>query len=694
MKTLIRIVFMVLMALLTAPAGAVQSFTLVSPESCASVVVDVAAPESVWLAAVDLTNDVKKISGMDLALLRGVSAAEGDVFVSIERDGRWEAYSVEVNGGVLKIVGSDERGAMFGIYDFIERYLGVDPLWFWSGVPHPKRRTLSWERIEIKQSEPTFRFRGWFVNDEDLLTAWRPGSGTRDYSGYMYYHDVVNHDTMRAIAEAAVRLRMNLIIPASLLNILNPAERGLVEICARRGLFVSMHHVEPMGVSGFAFESRWKGLGESRDYSYFRYREDVEAMWRESAAEWAKFPNVVWQIGLRGKGDRAMWITDPTIPKDEAGRAKLISRALARQLEILDEIGVPRKGRVVTTTLWAEGTVFNEKGLLEIPEGTTVVFADNNCGWKWQKDLLYGPRNSKSRYGVYYHHQLIGMGPHLVSLVPAAKTAEMLREACAKGAKEYAIFNVGNVREFVYGLDATAKMSWALDVFDAEKWTCDWLEHRVPSASKEWQGVVNAHYAALSLHPATGVPCFLDGLMQQQSRVRLERIEKRMEGEAVAPEPIPFEEDFVGKRRDDPFWDSLSSMYPTLGSPYDTIKRLAMQASAFGWVVKHGEAALAKTFAAERTFAEDQLLYPARVMLAMTAAEIELYEAEDAFARGDASGCREHLSSACLQYDLAIVAGRAYCHDKWTGWYNDCRKVSIARLRDRTGKVLAKMAAK
>ena len=247
-----------LVAAITLMACAAQAFTLVGPGAQARVVVDPNLPDCVWRAAQDLTNDVKKITGADLPLVRGGAIKPGDVNVAVRTDGRWEAYSVREQGGVLEIVGSDARGAMFGVYDFIERYLGVDPMYFWSGVPHPKCETLAWQKVEIVQGEPSFRFRGWFLNDEDLLTKWREASGVRDYSQYRYYHNVVNHSAMEAVAEALVRSRMNLIIPASFLNATRPAEEGLAAICAARGVFVSMHHIEPMGVSGYTFKDYWK----------------------------------------------------------------------------------------------------------------------------------------------------------------------------------------------------------------------------------------------------------------------------------------------------------------------------------------------------------------------------------------------------------------------------------------------------
>ncbi|MCQ2394738.1 MAG: hypothetical protein MJ249_10665 [Kiritimatiellae bacterium] len=130
---------------------AAQAFTLVSDSAKARIVVGADEPEPVYLAAVDLTNDVKRISGADLELKRGTSAAKGDVFIATTRDGRWEAYSV------------------------------------------------------------------------------------KEFDGYPYYHDVVNHGAMARVAEALVRSRMNMIIPASFLNISPSARTTAAERSGRRG---------------------------------------------------------------------------------------------------------------------------------------------------------------------------------------------------------------------------------------------------------------------------------------------------------------------------------------------------------------------------------------------------------------------------------------------------------------------------
>ena len=91
----------------TLAMSAAQAFTLVGPGAQARVVVDPSLPDCVRRAAQDLTNDVKKITGADLPLVRGGPARSGDVHVAVNPDGRWEAYSVRDRSGVLEITGSD-----------------------------------------------------------------------------------------------------------------------------------------------------------------------------------------------------------------------------------------------------------------------------------------------------------------------------------------------------------------------------------------------------------------------------------------------------------------------------------------------------------------------------------------------------------------------------------------------------------
>jgi len=161
--------------LASCPTAALADFELVSATKSGSVYVPASEPECVRLAAEDLVSDTQKITGRAPALVRRAEdcGANSAVLASLDRPesaallqtlapgfgdglkGKWEAYRVETVGSRLIIAGSDQRGTMFGLYAFIEKCLGVDPLYFWASRPPQKRATLAWDSVKICSGEPT-----------------------------------------------------------------------------------------------------------------------------------------------------------------------------------------------------------------------------------------------------------------------------------------------------------------------------------------------------------------------------------------------------------------------------------------------------------------------------------------------------------------------------------------------------------
>ena len=259
-----------------------RAFILLDEKVQSGIYLPASSSRPVQLAVGDLISDVVKITDKSLLSDSTFDAAHSSILIfNLDNDlqrqealridnsldtlaGRWESYVVKDimvdNVKHLLIAGSDELGTVFGIYHFIEDYLKVSPTYYWSGIAPEKKEALSWQQVRIIQNEPTFKFRGAFINDEDLLSEWKSGGGTRNID-YRYYHQVVDPDVIRPYMETLMRLRFNLVIPASFVDIRNPAEKKLLNIAADRGLFVSMHHIEPLGVSAFSYLNYWKEKG-------------------------------------------------------------------------------------------------------------------------------------------------------------------------------------------------------------------------------------------------------------------------------------------------------------------------------------------------------------------------------------------------------------------------------------------------
>ena len=641
------------------------SFILASPEKKASVTVAPGEPEYVYLAAQDLVSDVKSITGVELELRRGKKVRKGGVFIGTSPgDGRWEAYEVSVSDGILQMRGSNPRGTMFAVYDFIERYLGVDPMYFWDDAACPSADRLEWEDVHIVQGPPDFKFRGWFINDEDFLTGWKD-SGALRCIDYDFFNHVIAPEVMEKVAEALVRSRYNLVIPSSFIWISNPAEEALVRICSERGLYITMHHQEPLGLSGRIFIQYWKERGEDVTFSYLTHREKMEAMWRESVEGWKKYPDIIWTIGLRGAGDKAVWATDKSVPASMEERGRIISEAMARQIEILDEAGVPKENRLYETTLWLEGAELNARGLLKFPEGTIIHFADNGPGWRWARDFRETPRQDGLKYGVYYHPALIPDGSHMVPLIPVEQMRRMLGEAKAGGATESAFLNVGNVRELSYNIAAASRLLWDMDAFDSARWQKDWIERHYPGHADGLQNAYNLYFNALERHPVSDIPYFLDGYLFGLCKGKLSAISRMLkegterEGDAFAVAPPASAPDAT----------RFNSTGPSFAHPMDQYRRLCAQKASYELASTLAREEYARLPESEKPFAYSTIVYPSVLMYELTSLAAELTYVRWALAHSRNSLAKDHLSAARKHYDAIMAEGNVYASGKWAGWY-------------------------
>lgn len=448
---------------------------------------------AVSAALKDLRRDLEKVLGH-----RTREGSVGTLRLTLSRDENLapETFVVEVGTDEkIRIQGADELGMIYGIYEVSHSILGVDPFWFWKDVePAPlEGPDLGPRRIECEP--PAFRYRGWFINDEDLLGRWREPSGTRfrDWPGHPggwtyqpgdpeptyeerlvdYYGPVASSDTMEAVFEALLRNRGNLIIPASFIDVMEPCEADIIRAAVRRGLYVSQHHVEPLGVSHFAYESWWGRQNQSPPFSYREDPDSMRACWEAYAKAWTELAGekLLWQVGLRGRGDRALWVHDPEA-RSQAG--ELISQALADQMNLVRKLD-PRSRPPATLTLWLEGAELLEKGELQVPDDIILVFADEYHTQELQADFEHLPRNADRARGLYYHIAVWNLGPHLVQGPPPDKIARIVSRLVEKGDTELAILNLANVREHLMGAACWSEQLWCPHTVETPEFLRNWL---------------------------------------------------------------------------------------------------------------------------------------------------------------------------------------------------------------------------
>jgi hypothetical protein len=584
----------------------------------------------------DLADDLEKVLGSRPVVQSGAVDTSAEITLGIDPTlPGAEAYRIQTTQRQVRIDGSDQLGAIYGIYRFSEQFLGVDPFWFWKDQQPARRDSIALKPQIIQSPATAFGYRGWFINDEDLLSEWKPGSGRRTIN-YPYYQQVINLKVADRIFETLLRAHGNLIVPSSFIDVMNPPEAALVSRAVERGLYVTQHHIEPLGVSHFAFEHYWKQRGE-RDvaFSYGNNPEKVRTTWRAYAEKWRQLcgDQVVWQLGLRGKGDVPIWQSDKSVTRVQAG--DVISRAVTDQWKIIRAID-PRPQPPATMTLWLEGSELMSRNQLKLPPGIMLVFADEGATQTLQPDFYQTPRAAEYKYGVYYHIAFFAHGPHLVQGVPPQKVQRVFNEVLAKKDTAYAIINVANIREHVFGIQAAMEImsqgqSWQLEYF---------LSHFAPPVL---QNSYRDFYAAFA-QPASG-KLLQDGDVWSLAKPLLAAMARRDAADYSRPETV------VTLQKSIEQLDNVIATYP------------ADQLTT-----------------SQRRFYDVHLLTQARVLRGLYSYLMQLYLATQD---------RSHLVQATAALEEVLRVRQRAEESSWANWYRGDKKENWAVMLQRTRVLLS-----
>ena len=199
-----------------------ERFCIAKDGKAATIIVDENDWTGVIRAANDLSDDVRKVTGVASPVVSSFAADKGSILVGtigksriidslIKQKkldvkiikGRWEAYKICVVDGNLLIAGSDKRGTIYGIYE-LSRRMGVSP-WYWmADAPVIHKDEVWYHGYGHDYDWPAVKYRGIFINDE-----W-PSFGTwcqKHFGG-------VNSKAYEKIFELLLRLKANYFWPA------------------------------------------------------------------------------------------------------------------------------------------------------------------------------------------------------------------------------------------------------------------------------------------------------------------------------------------------------------------------------------------------------------------------------------------------------------------------------------------------
>ena len=402
--------------------------------------------------------------------------------------GKRECYIFSVKTDKIIIIGSDKRATIYGLFHLSE-LMGVSPLVDWCGVLPARRESVELEEGLTVSSEPSVRFRGFFINDE-----W-PAYGnftTHNFGGFnakMYEH----------VFELLLRLKGNYLWPAMWSAQFSLDGPGLAnaELADELGVIMGASHHEPCCRNGEEYRYvRGPGSIYGDAWNFWKNREGITKFWEDGLKRNGKFENVI-TVGMRGEADTAI-MQNATL----ADNINLLRDVLKTQNRLIRENVNPDLDKIPRMlALYKEVEPYfygdkHTKGLMGDPEleGVTLMLCDDNHG-NLRTVPTEAMRSHKGGYGMYYHFDYHGW-PYSYEWLNTnylPKAREQMSAAYEFGIRDLWIVNVGDILTNEFPLSYFLNLGYDYEKYnsDTKAYTDAWFAAQFPYFTAEQQKEVS-----------------------------------------------------------------------------------------------------------------------------------------------------------------------------------------------------------
>jgi hypothetical protein len=656
-----------LLILVPCSSFAQRADSAITLNSRATILVDAQQPVPVQRAAQDLASDMKKVFGsapeivttaeqagaVSIVLGEEASGAPADHVSAPEAFSITSGLAAPGNGRktqVIRLAGSDMRGTLYAIYQFSQQYLGVDPMYYWTDHQPAAHASIQIPaKLDDKFAAPVFRYRGFFINDEDLLTGWAPGEA-KDHSG-------ISLAVWNKIYETILRLKGNMVV-AGTWPFPNDPQDALI---AERGLLLNQHHAEPLGVNF----SRWP---HDVPYNFTAVPQYIENAWKNAVAAYPKDQDILWEIGLRGLSDQPYSALDPSVRGNEKAQGRLISKAIAEQMQIV-RAKYPKA--VFITDLWMEGNNLMRSGDLVIPKDVITVWADTGYGYL-RDDNQAGPGQ-----GAYIHVAMYnGSANQLSELTPVDRLFSSLGRFQKAGATDFLLVNTSDVRPVTIGASAVLDFGWkGASIGSSDDFYTHWTtEEFGAKAAPDVAAVYKAYFQAPAQLPGTPARPYGDNYYHTKARDLLRDV--------MVQWPT------YGLPGQSPFW-AEPSIRPIPYNPDLSLQQAENEIKACGDAEPRWDAVWKQALAAEPLVAVDRRDFYQAGVLTMIAINrdsnrmlLSLSQAIVALHKGDHATAVAKTNEALQAIDAIKASESKAEYGKWKNWYRGDWLTGVDRTRE------------
>ncbi len=451
--------------------GQPDQFAFVDKANTAKIVYDTAENILVKKAAEFLSSDIEKVTGKK-PLVSSDSKTKSPYLVVVATVGNnplinqliaqkkldvsaikggWEQFIIQSIKkpfpGVeqaLVIVGSDRRGAAYGVFTLSEK-MGVSPWYWWADAPVERSSELYLTNGIYTSKGPSVKYRGIFINDE--APAFRNWA-IEKFGG-------INHKVYEKIYELLLRNKANYLWPSmwlpTMFNVDDPLNPKTAD---EFGIVVSTSHHEPM----MRAHNEWS-LFNGGAWNYNTNKDSLQKFWRGGVERMGNYESVV-TVGMRGDGDEGM-------AKETA--VDLLQTIIKDQRKIIAEVtGKPAAQTPQVWAIYKEVQDYYDKGM-RVDDDITILFSDDNWG-----NIRYLPKakdlGHKGGYGMYYHLDYVGspVSYRWQNVTQIERIWEQMKITYEHGVKNLWIANVGDIKPMELPISFFLDYAWDPEAIQAK----------------------------------------------------------------------------------------------------------------------------------------------------------------------------------------------------------------------------------
>lgn len=550
-----------------------------------------------------------------------------------------EEFYIKVESSRKMIItASEELGFIYALLHISEHCLGILPFWFWNDQKFVKKKEILIPFTEYVSEKKPVAFRGWFINDEVLISHWKAEKNA-EYPWEM-------------ALEALMRCGGNTVIPGTDSN-----SKKYADLAGNMGLWITQHHAEPLGAEMFL------RAYPDKNPSFKEYPDLFRSLWVEGIQKQMKH-KIIWNLGFRGQGDTPFWDNDPQYDTPEK-RGRLISSIMQEQYDLVKKYV---ENPVFSTNLYGETMELYQQGLIELPENVIMIWADNGYGKMVSRrqgnhnpriTALPGEGLKDRRHGVYYHMSFYDLqAANVLTMLPNPMgfVKEELKHAYDCGITTLWLINCSNIKPHVYPLDFAAALWNSLEVEPEkhlEQYISKYYGNKVVYKMKE---CFSEYFKATLPYGEKEDEHAGEQFYNYVTRVLIHQWMK--DGGKEACEELRW----CGPADD--FSRQLQWYVSKCEEGYPGFKKLLDKCSSLAGVLPNDNSRLWK----------DSLLLQVKIHTFCLEGVVHFGSGFGAYKKDDLLKAFYEIGQAADCFDMAEEAMKECCHDKWKGFYdNDCQ---------------------